>query len=99
MVVIELFATLRERYGKRVEVEARTLDEAVRKACEVFGPEFYNEVYEEDGSLRDDRIVLINGRNVKDMDEIPELKDGDKIAIFPPIAGGQNFMVSRSSPP
>ena len=88
MVVIELFATLRERYGKRVEVEARTLEEAVKKACEFFGREFYREVYEEDGTLREDRIILINGRNVKDMEEIPELKDGDRIAIFPPIAGG-----------
>lgn len=88
MVVIELFATLRERYGKRAEVEAMTLEEAVRKACDVFGPEFYREVYKDDGSLRDDRIILINGRNVKDMEKIPELKEGDRIAIFPPIAGG-----------
>ncbi|AKG91508.1 MoaD family protein [Geoglobus ahangari] len=88
MVVIELFATLRERYGKRAEVDARTLEEAVRKACEVFGEEFYREVYEEDGTLRDDRIILINGRNVKDMEKIPELREGDRIAIFPPIAGG-----------
>ncbi len=88
MVVIELFATLRERYGKRAEVSAKTLEDAVRKAGEVFGEGFYSEVFEEDGRLRDDRIILINGRNVKDMKEIPELKEDDRIAIFPPIAGG-----------
>ncbi len=88
MVTIELFATLRERYGKRAEVDARTLEDAVKKAEEVFGEGFYSEVFEADGNLRDDRIILINGRNVKDMDRIPELKEGDRVAIFPPIAGG-----------
>ena len=88
MVVIELFATLRERYGKRAEVSAKTLEDAVRNAEGIFGKGFYSEVFEEDGRLRDDRIILINGRNVKDMKEIPELKEDDRIAIFPPIAGG-----------
>ncbi len=88
MVTIELFATLRERYGKRAEVNARTLKDAVKKAEEVFGRGFYREVFDEAGNLRDDRIILINGRNVKDMKEIPELKEDDRIAIFPPIAGG-----------
>ncbi|AIY89582.1 MoaD/ThiS family protein [Geoglobus acetivorans] len=88
MVVIELFATLRERYGKRVEVEAEDFEGAIRKASEVFGESFYSEVFEEDGSIRDDRIVLINGRNVKDLEKMPKLKKEDKISIFPPIAGG-----------
>jgi len=88
MVVIELFATLREKYGKKVEVDAKTFEEAVKKASEIFGESFYYEVYEKDGKLRDDRIILINGRNVKDVERIPELKKDDKIAIFPPIAGG-----------
>ncbi|MBE8540443.1 MoaD family protein [Geoglobus acetivorans] len=88
MVVIELFATLRERYGKRVEVEAEDFEDAIRKASEVFGKSFYSEVFEEAGSVRDDRIVLINGRNVKDLEKMPKLKKEDKISIFPPIAGG-----------
>ncbi len=98
MVTIELFATLRERYGKRAEVDAKSLEEAVKKAEKIFGSGFYGEVFEKDGKLRDDRIILINGRNVKDMNEIPTLKKGDKIAIFPPIAGGQYLILSKSSP-
>jgi len=30
---------------------------------------------------------MINGRNIKDLKEI-KIKDGDIIAIFPPLAGG-----------
>jgi len=98
MVVIELFATLRDRYGKRVEVEGRTIEEVVRKACETFGDEFYNEVFDENGRIRDDRIVLVNGRNLKDLKDMPELNEDDRISIFPPIAGGQYFILSMSSP-
>ena len=99
MVVIELFATHREKYGKRAEVSAKTLEDAVNEAEKIFGEGFYSEVFDENGGLRDDRIILINGRNVKDMKEIPELKEDDRIAIFPPIAGGQYLKLSRSSPP
>lgn len=88
MVVVELFATLRERYGKRAEVDANSFEDAIKKAGEVFGEGFYHEVFEPDGKIRDDRIILVNGRNIKDIGKIPELKKDDKISIFPPIAGG-----------
>ncbi len=88
MVVIELFATLRERYGRAIEVEAESLEEAIKKASEILGKEFLREIFDENGNLRDDRIILINGRNIKDLKEIPKLGKEDKISIFPPIAGG-----------
>ncbi len=88
MVVIELFATLREKYGKRIEVDANNLRDAIEEASKKLGKDFINEIYDKDGKLRDDRIILINGRNLKDLKEIPMLKRDDKIAIFPPIAGG-----------
>jgi len=83
-----LFATLRETYNtKEIEVECDgTLKDAVVKASEKLGKEFYNEIFE-DGSYRKDRIILINGRHIQFV-ATQELKDGDTIAVFPPIAGG-----------
>ncbi len=87
-VKIELFATLRDRYKtKSVEVECDDFKSAIINASKILGEDFYYEVFNEKGEIRNDRIITVNGRNVKDLEKI-ELKDGDKIAIFPPIAGG-----------
>jgi len=85
-VRIELFATLREKFGRCIEVECNgSLEDCFIQASKQLGEEFLDEVIK-DGKLRDDRIITVNGRNVKD--EIRELIDGDVIAVFPPIAGG-----------
>jgi len=87
-VKIELFATLRDRYKtKSIEVECDDFKSAITNASKILGKNFYYEVFDENDEIRDDRIITINGRNVKDLKEI-KLKNGDKIAIFPPIAGG-----------
>ncbi len=87
-VKIELFATLRDKYKtKSVEVECDDFKSAIINASKILGEDFYYEVFNEKGEIRNDRIITVNGRNVKDLEKI-ELKDGDKIAIFPPIAGG-----------
>jgi len=40
--------------------------------------------------IEEDKIIVINGISHKQCDEVNELeiKDGDIVAIFPPIAGG-----------
>ncbi len=87
-VKIELFATLRDKFKtKSIEVECYDFKSAIINASKILGEDFYYEVFNEKGEIRNDRIITINGRNVKDLKEI-ELKDGDSIAIFPPIAGG-----------
>lgn len=87
-VKIELFATLRDKYKvKSVEVECNDFKSAIINASRILGSNFYYEVFDECDEIREDRIITINGRNIKDLREI-KLKDGDRIAIFPPIAGG-----------
>jgi len=87
-VKIKLFATLRERYGRsEVEVECDgTLRDAVEKAAGLLGEDFIGEVFS-DGKPRDDRIILVNGRHIQFLGEV-SLRDGDVVAIFPPLAGG-----------
>jgi MoaD family protein len=42
------------------------------------------------GELREDVAILLNGRHYKHLPEGVNtiLKDGDQVAIFPPVAGG-----------
>lgn len=84
-VKVMLFATLR-RFGKEFEVEGNSLEDVLKKLAEKLGDEFYKEIFDENGKIRQDRIITVDGRNIKD--EEPKLKEGSVIAIFPPIAGG-----------
>ncbi|MFN3384712.1 MAG: MoaD/ThiS family protein [Archaeoglobaceae archaeon] len=87
-VRIEFFATLREKFGKSIEVECDgTLKDTFLSAGKILGEEFLREVFDENGKYRGDRMITVNGRNIKD-EMIEKLQEGDRIAIFPPVAGG-----------
>ena len=87
-VKIEFFATLREKYGKSLEVDCDgTLKDAFLAASKRLGEDFLKEIFDEVGNYRDDRIILVNGRNIKD-EKIENLRENTKIAVFPPVAGG-----------
>jgi molybdopterin synthase sulfur carrier subunit len=87
-VRIEFYATLREKYGKSIEVECdSTLRGAFMAAAEKLGKDFLKEVFDERGNFRDDRIITVNGRNIKD-EMIEKLSENARIAVFPPVAGG-----------
>jgi len=89
---ILLFATLRDKYGVReLEVKCdgtvRNLIENTAKA--VLDKGFLGHVYDVGrNKVRDDLIFSINGRNIKDIKEQIKIKEGDTVAIFPPLAGG-----------
>jgi len=89
-VKVRLFATLRKKYGvKELTVKCDgTLRGVMENASKIIGEGFIKEIYDEkQGKVKENMIVMINGRNVKDIKEI-KIKDGDIIAIFPPLAGG-----------
>ena len=91
LIEIKLFASLRDRYGVRLtEVECDgTIRNLVENAARKLGKSFLASVYDSDkDKVRNDLIFAINGRNLKDLRGEIELKEGDKIAIFPPVAGG-----------
>jgi len=90
-VKILLFATLRNKYRTReltVTCDG-TLLNMMENASKMLGPEFIDDVYDRNrGKVRGDMIIMVNGRNIKDLEGEIILKNNDVIAIFPPLAGG-----------
>jgi len=84
-----MYATIREKFKEgTAEVEADTVLEAIKKLVEKY-PQLKDEVLTENLELKNDYIYLVNGRNVEFLQKgSTPLKDGDKISIFPPVAGG-----------
>ncbi len=88
-VTVKFYATMREKVKTdHIELEADTF----RKAIEILikmHPLLKEEIIDDDFELKDRYVYLVNGRNIvflKGLDS--KLKDGDKLAIFPPVAGG-----------
>jgi molybdopterin synthase sulfur carrier subunit len=88
-VTVKVYATIREKFSHgSVQISGDTFIEAIRKLVLEY-PELKGEVLTEDMNFEGDYIYLLNGRNVEFVNkgETP-IKDGDKISIFPPVAGG-----------
>jgi sulfur-carrier protein len=79
-VRLRLFAAARDAAGRaNDELDAETLGAALAVARHAYGPQFTN--------VLDSARVWVNG------DEPPEgedaaLRDGDEIAVVPPVSGG-----------
>ena len=90
-VKLLLFATLRDEYGfkEKIVETGESFYDLLDSVRQDIGENFVKELYD-DGKkkIRDDRIILINGVHAKLKWPNIQLKDGDVIAIFPPIAGG-----------
>lgn len=89
------YLTLRQVMGEKssleMALEGGTLRSLLQELGEQLGEEFRQAIFEpETGQLLDHIAVMVNGRHYA---HLPggldsELKDGDAIAIFPPVAGG-----------
>lgn len=90
-VTVKFFAGFREATGKRQESiegvnDVTSLDELVRR----FGKKLAERLYSSDTrELRKTVNILVNSRRLDFLQELnTPLKDGDEVAIFPPVAGG-----------
>lgn len=89
---MKFFANFREAVGQeRVEVAAvgdvaALLDELVRR----FGEKITEQLYGPSSKkLRETVNVLVNGHGINLLSGLDtKLKDGDVVAIFPPVSGG-----------
>lgn len=87
-VKFKFFATLQEA-GREVDVEfeGSTLRDAFEALFSAY-PALKERIMEDD-RIRDFYKIFVNGRDIQHLKNLEtEIKDGDVIAVFPPIAGG-----------
>ncbi len=91
-IELRFFATFRAAVGRKV-VEREYADGTtvgdVLAAIEAEWPELEGEILDDDGEIRPQLSVLKNGREVVHIDGTETmLGDGDRLSVFPPVAGG-----------
>jgi len=94
-VRVKLFATFRDIAGGQGVVDVRlsreaTLKDLIEELSKLFGKEIENVLLDtKTGSLKSFNNVLVNGHNVKLLQELrTKLDNGDTVALFPPVGGG-----------
>jgi molybdopterin synthase sulfur carrier subunit len=89
---LRFFATFRAAVGQKsidreFPADARIGD--VLAAIEEEFPETAGDILDGDGDIKPQLSVLKNGREVVHIDGVDtELADGDRVSVFPPVAGG-----------
>ena len=85
-VKVRLFAGMRDYAGvKEADVEGNNVGDALQSLISAY-PALKPRIFKEEGVFQPFVRVLLNGIAITDIDA--ELKKGDELAVFPPIAGG-----------
>lgn len=91
-ITVKFFANFSEAAGKNQEVVCGNTDLAslLELLARKYGNNFVRLLYsEKEHKIRTTVAILINGRRIDLNRELKvQLKDGDVLAIFPPVAGG-----------
>jgi len=92
-VKVKFFTTLREIVGKKEEQielsRSVTVEALLKQLSKKYGKEFEDYVYDELGNIRGHLQFLVNGKSITALQGFKtKLKEGDQIAILPPVGGG-----------
>jgi MoaD family protein len=88
---IKLLKPFSDAVGKgelKMEFEGKTIDDLIAVLVETY-PKLAKEVYDKDGKTTDYLSLFVNDQPAHCLDDSQtELKDGDSILFFFPVAGG-----------
>lgn len=92
-IKVKVFARLREILRNReVEVEVgegATIRDLLLTLVKIYGKELEEYLFSENGNLREHFVIYVNGVGVDEVGGVERaLKEGDVVAILPPISGG-----------
>ena len=89
-VMVEMPSALRQFADNQDELDSdgKNVEEVLADLCSRF-PELKQNLYEEEGSIRNFINIYVNDEDIRYSDGMQTgLKDGDRIQIVPSIAGG-----------
>ncbi len=91
-ICLKTFADFREITGireKQLDLdEGLTVAGLLQILVHTF-PRLQQALFDKSGSLREFIILFVNGRTIDFLDKLDtRLKEGDVVALFPPVAGG-----------
>ena len=92
-VTVKFFTTLREITDKREEEikfsSDLTVGELLEQLSKKHGRRFIGYVYDKGGNVQSYLQFLVNGRSITTLEGFKtKLKEGDRVAIIPPVGGG-----------
>jgi MoaD family protein len=95
-ITVKFFAALRDITGqKEVKLQLRknegTVLVVLEKLSKEYGKNFREYVFDTENhrSLRSQVSVMLNGQSIRNLENLKtRIRDGDTIAILPPISGG-----------
>lgn len=92
MISVKFFATIRqaaETSETIVEINNGTVGQVINDLIVKYGGKFGDTILENDGRLKKNIKVLLNGRDIDYINGLDSaIKDKDTIYLFPAIAGG-----------
>ncbi len=92
-IKVKFFTSLREITRKKVdEIQLQrviTVEELLTLLSKKYGKRFREYVYNKKGKVQSFLSFILNGKNINNMQGFgTKLKEGDIIAIVPPVGGG-----------
>ena len=94
-ITVKSFLTLRQVMGNQAEFEMEigdiTIGDLLDQLCDRFGERLAALIFDRDRDAVSHLLrVLVNGRHYSTLPDRlnTKLKEGDEVALFPPVAGG-----------